>query len=449
MKKLTIVLALAATLFGSSCSREEFLKKPEPAVQMPVSQAAVYTGFPETFESGSKGSYAAADVTFSTGVWNLDNALIGTSASDRKNGNQSIRLTGTGVATMKFNLLAGATQVNVKHAVYGSDGSSTWKLDASTDGGSTWSQVGSTQTSSSTTLSNVSFTCSYASNVRFRVVKLSGGNNRINIDDISVTDNTGSSATPTRDGNLAMGNPSAAQTNAATPNNYLMTKSQFALSYNSSKGGPNWVSWHLSTAWKGTATRCDCFTSDAALPSGFYKATTGNYTNTGFDRGHMCPSEDRDGSAADNAATFLMTNILPQAPINNQQTWVALENYCRTLINNGNELYIMSGQYGQGGTGSNGSANTIAGGSINVPARVWKVILVLPTGSNDVNRVTSATRVIAVDMPNTQTVNSQPWGFYRVKVDAIETATGYDFLSAIPTNIQSVIESVVDSGPTQ
>jgi endonuclease G len=418
-------------------------------MQLPLSQAAVYSGFPETFESASKGAYAAADVNFGTGTWNLDNALVGTSASDAKSGNQSVRVTGTGVVAMKFNLIAGATQVSVKHAVYGSDGSSTWKLEASTDGGTTWTQVGTTQTSSSASLSSVSFTCSFASAVRFRIVKLSGGTNRINIDDFSVTDNTGTSATPSRDNNLNMGNPSAAQTVTTTPNNYLMSKTQYTLSYNSSKGGPNWVSWHLSTAWKGTATRCDCFTSDAALPTGFYKATTSNYTNTGFDRGHMCPSEDRDGSAADNAATFLMTNILPQAPINNQQTWVALENYCRTLINNGNELYIISGQYGQGGTGSNGSANSIAGGKINVPARVWKVIVVLPTGSNDVSRVTSATRVIAVDMPNTQTVNSQTWGYYRVKVDAIETATGYDFLSAVPTNIQSVIESVVDSGPTQ
>ncbi|HNP52996.1 MAG TPA: DNA/RNA non-specific endonuclease, partial [Ferruginibacter sp.] len=238
--------------------------------------------------------------------------------------------------------------------------------------------------------------------------------------------------------------------NAAFPNNYLMTKQQFALSYNNSKGSPNWVSWHLSPAWKGTAPRCDCFTQDNTLPTGFYKTSTSNYTNTGFDRGHQCPSEDRDLNSTDNAATFLMTNIMPQAPNLNRVTWVDLEDYCRTLINSGNELYIMAGGYGSGGTGSNGGITySFASGKVNVPARYWKVIVVLPVGSNDAGRVSANTRVIAVDMPNVQTVNSQPWGNYRVSIDAIEAATGYDFLSNVSTTIQSSIEATVDNGPTQ
>lgn len=177
---------------------------------------------------------------------------------------------------------------------------------------------------------------------------------------------------------------------------------------------------------------------------------TSNYTNTGFDRGHQCPSDDRDFSATDNAATFLMTNIMPQAPKLNQITWAALETYCRTLIAAGNELYIIAGGYGTGGTGSNGGVtNSIAGGAINVHSYYWKVIVVLPIGSNDVSRVTTSTRVIAVKMPNTQTVSNQAWGTYRFSVNSIESLTGYDFLSNVSTSIQSVIEASVDNGPTQ
>ena len=284
-------------------------------------------------------------------------------------------------------------------------------------------------------------------NVRFQVRKLSGG--RLNIDDITITDNASGGGTATRDDNMGMGNPSGATTSTSNSNNYLMVKTQYALSYNNSKGMANWVSWHLSTAWKGTATRCDCFTQDASLPSGYFKASTSNYTSTGFDRGHMCPSDDRDGSSTDNAATFLMTNITPQAPHLNQITWEALESYCRTLITQGNELYIIAGGYGTGGSGSNGgTTSTIASGSINVPSHFWKVIVVLPIGTSDVSRVTTSTRVIAVDMPNTQTVNNHTWDYYRTTVDAIESATGYDFLSNVSTSIQSTIESTVDNGPT-
>ncbi len=46
---------------------------------------------------------------------------------------------------------------------------------------------------------------------------------------------------PGRDNALSLGNPS----NAATdPDNYLLEKPQYTLSYNCSRGTANWISWH-------------------------------------------------------------------------------------------------------------------------------------------------------------------------------------------------------------
>jgi len=435
---------LAFTLFFASC-KKEMVVTDNTIIQTTYLRAA-YTGFPETFESGTKTAYTSADLALSTGSWNLSDALIGNTTADAKNGTKSVRIQNTGIVSMNFNVTNGAYNLSLYYAKYGTDAASTFELWASTNSGSTWTKVGSTITASTTTLTQTTFTANIVGTARFQIRKLSGG--RLNIDDITIQDNN--DTTPTRDDNLAMGNPSGATTNTAVPNNYLMTKTQYVLSYNNARGSANWVSWHLSTAWKGTATRCDCFTADGALPTTFYKATTSNYTNTGFDRGHMCPSDDRDGSVADNAATFLMSNIVPQAPNNNQITWATLETYCRTLAAAGNELYIISGVRGIGGTGSNGgTTKTIASGGITVPNRVWKVIVVLPVGTSDVTRVSKNTRVIAVDMPNNQTVNSQPWGFYRTSVDAIESATGFDFLSNVPSSVQTIVEASIDNGPTQ
>jgi endonuclease G len=137
--------------------------------------------------------------------------------------------------------------------------------------------------------------------------------------------------------------------------------------------------------------------------------------------------------------------MIPQAPNNNQITWNNFEAYCRTLMNQGNELYIVSGGYGSGGSGSLGGITyTIANGAITVPSRVWKAVVVLPIGSNDALRVSSSTRVIAIDVPNTQTASSQPWQNYRTTVDNIENATGLDLFSLVPTSVQESIESVVD-----
>ena len=172
-----------------------------------------------------------------------------------------------------------------------------------------------------------------------------------------------------------------------------------------------------------------------------------SYTGSGFDRGHNCPSADRTNTVADNSATFLMTNMMPQAPRNNQQTWANLENYSRTFLSTGNEVYIICGSYGRGGTGTNGYATTLDNGHVTVPARCWKVVVILPTGPADATRVTTSTRVIAIDTPNDNAL-SLDWGTYRTSVDAIEAATGLDVLSAVPPAVQQTIEARVDNGPT-
>lgn len=407
------------------------------------SQAA--TILTEGFEAGGKTAYAAANVTLGTGSWYLDDALTGNTTSDRKTGSWSARVRNTGKVSMNFNVASAGT-VSVQHAVYGSDGTSTWELWKSTNSGSTWTKVGSTVTTSSTSLSTASFTVNNASSIRFEVRKISGGTNRVNLDNISITDYVAPTPTPTATPtatpppsssvHLTMGNPSGATTDVGQPTNYLMEKPQYAMSYHRDNGRPNWVSWHLDTTWLGSTPRQDSFRPDTSLPVGWYQVLGTDFSGSGYDRGHMCPSADRTKTVADNDSTFLMSNMIAQAPTNNQQTWANLESYCRTLANAGNELYIISG--------GNGNSGFIANGHVAIPTTTWKVIMVLPSGTNDVSRVTTSTRLIAVSVPNNNNVVSD-WRQYRVSVDSVEALTGYDFFSNVPTSIQATIESLVDN----
>jgi endonuclease G len=147
----------------------------------------------------------------------------------------------------------------------------------------------------------------------------------------------------------------------------------------------------------------------------------------------MTPSGDRTNSVENNSATFLMTNMVPQIPANNQGPWEEFESYCRTLAGQGNEIYIVSGPVGNIGT--------IAGGRVVVPQYTWKVILVLPNGTNDLQRVTRAARAFGIIVPNFQPLDiNAPWRNFRVTVDAVENVTGYNFFSNVPKNTQELIE---------
>jgi endonuclease G len=414
-----------------------------------ASPSTELTSLSENFESGTKTAYAAANVTLSSGSWNFNDALIGTLSTDRKNGTQSARIRNSGSITMNFDLTAGATTVTVSHAVFGTDGSSTWELQASTNGGSTFTKVGSTITTSSTTLQTATFTVSYTGNVRFAIVKTDGSANRINIDDVVISASTSGGGgtgggTGTDDDNLLMGNPSNATADVANYTNYLRVGTYYTSSYHRDRGTPNWVSWHIQGTDLGSVARQDDFRADPTLPSGWYQVQATSYSGSGFDRGHNCPSADRTATVAANSSTFLMTNMIPQAPNNNQQTWANMENYVRSLVTAGNEVYVIMGSYGTGGTGSNGTVNTVDNGHVTVPSNVWKVVVVLPNGNGDLARVTTSTRVIAVNTPNINTVNSD-WKTYRTSVDAIESATGYNLLSNVSSSIQSVIEAKVDN----
>src|SRR4051812_46898621 len=95
---------------------------------------------------------------------------------------------------------------------------------------------------------------------------------------------------PSTNRNLALGNPSDAVHDAAQPDNYLIERPQYTLSYNRDHGIPNWVSWQVTKQDLGSVKRSPTFTSDTSLPKGWYRVTLDDYTGSGYDRGHMCPS---------------------------------------------------------------------------------------------------------------------------------------------------------------
>jgi endonuclease G len=238
---------------------------------------------------------------------------------------------------------------------------------------------------------------------------------------------------------MQLGNPSGAISDTNFPNNYLIQRTIEAISYNNSRGQPNWASWDLTSADANNAVvRQDSYSADTNLPPTFYQVGAGEYGGSGFDRGHLCPSADRTDSTNDNNLTFLMSNMMPQAADNNRVTWSDFEDYCRNLADAGNEMLIMCGPSGFNGSHISSSTH------VSIPSNTWKIAVVVPLGPGTaLSRITTTTnRVIAIKVPNTNGV-SPNWSNYIVSAHSIELETGFSFFTALPGTIASAFRAKI------
>ncbi|MCL5070795.1 MAG: DNA/RNA non-specific endonuclease [Actinobacteria bacterium] len=229
---------------------------------------------------------------------------------------------------------------------------------------------------------------------------------------------------------ISLGKP----TDLDSSDDYIIIRSQYVLSYNHNKNVPNWVAWELNADWFGDVDRYSGnFITDTSLPAGWYRVKHSDYTNSGYDRGHMVRSEERTKTIEDNKSTFILTNILPQTPDLNRGVWLQFEYYCEDLCKKENkELFVYAG-------GIFHTDSTIGNG-VSVPDSCFKIVVILDRGQG-LNNVNENTPVYAVVMPNIAGIRTDDWEKYKTTVRRIESSTGYNFLSAIKKNIQDVIEN--------
>ncbi|SHM72920.1 endonuclease G [Chitinophaga jiangningensis] len=414
--------------------------------------------FKENFETSSpvKENYNTATITLRSGNWTLKDAVVGRKAEDHKQGKQALRIRGGGSATMDFDInVKGTVTVTLKHAAYGTDAGGDWELWYSVNKGQRFTRAGSAVKTTARELRTSTFTISTEKTLRLQIRNADKENGRLNFDELKVVrssetpkDNTPvtpADAVAGDDDNLLLGNPSDATAALVSPNNYLMDKGFYKLSYNRDRGTPNWVSWHVSSKDLGSMSRSNDFRPDVDVPDNWYQVSQTSYIGSGFDRGHNCPSGDRTFSRAANDATFLMTNMIPQAPNHNQHLWSGLENYTRDLVKAGNEVYVIMGSYGVGGYGEKGLKKKIDRNNITVPDHIWKVIVVIPEGNNDLKRINKHTRIIAVNTPNKNDVSTK-WSAYLTSIEEIEQATNLKLLSRVPAEVRQELVKKIDTG---
>ncbi len=233
---------------------------------------------------------------------------------------------------------------------------------------------------------------------------------------------------------LPFGNPTNATADASNEDNYLVARESSVISYNNSRGTANWAAWRTRAADLSNSIERPMFEPDPELPRSFRRIGYYDYAGSGYDRGHLVPAADRFGNREQFGQTFYMSNIVPQTADLNQFPWEKFESYARTLVRRGNELYTLAGVYGEAERLKN---------KVTVPTNCWKVVVVFGRGQR-VDTITNVTRIIAVDMPNTDGIANDSWEKYRTTVRAIEQRAGIDLFSSLPRELQDRIETRAD-----
>ena len=213
----------------------------------------------------------------------------------------------------------------------------------------------------------------------------------------------------------------------------------YTLSYNIGHGTPNWSAWVLTKSHlSGHEPRSPQFYPDPLVPIA-YRVQPSDYTNSGYDRGHMCPAADMAYSPASMHDCFYMSNMCPQVPALNRVSWKALETACRKWVLTEDTLYIVCGPVYKVSDGFRRFQEVPGGYSfkrigkthkIDVPTGFYKVILSLRRG-----------HAKAIGFYYTNSSKKQSLQSTARSVDEIERLTGIDFFHSLPDSIENVVES--------
>ncbi|KAI9339099.1 hypothetical protein BDR26DRAFT_935045 [Obelidium mucronatum] len=184
------------------------------------------------------------------------------------------------------------------------------------------------------------------------------------------------------------------------------------------------------------------FKEDPAIPSDF-RVKPGDYTHSGYDRGHLVPAADVIESQKAIDETFYMTNMSPQAPAFNRGVWASFERYVRGLVKSFDEVYVVTGpMYLPKLDESDGKYYVkyeVIGRdkTIAVPTHFYKVILGVKNGKHYMGSFVLANEGVSQDT----SLDS-----FLLPVSAIEKSTGLEFFPFLDRKNVGNLCSVVKCG---
>lgn len=189
----------------------------------------------------------------------------------------------------------------------------------------------------------------------------------------------------------------------------------YTASYNHRTLVPDWVAWEL-TAEEANGQLNDQYPFSRDPSVNFPKASREDYSNTGWDKGHMAPRADMKWSSQALEESYYFTNVCPQDHEMNSQAWEQIERLSRLAAQHYGSVYIVCGP-----VFTEGRYGTIGRAQVHVPDMFYKALLT-HTGKGY--------QTVGFIMKN-QPECSQPVN-YAVSVDSIEALIGRNLFPQLP-----------------
>lgn len=226
----------------------------------------------------------------------------------------------------------------------------------------------------------------------------------------------------------------------------------YALEWDNTKRHANWVAFTFDTTTSAdNVKRTDAWSVDPKLPAEM-QVQESDHKNDGFDKGHLCASEDRVYLKEANEQTFYYSNMSPQLKDFNDGFWRKLETrvqtwgrstadgvYDKVYVTKGGTLNKLLKNF-KGTTVNGGTPTTDANGftihGLACPEYYFMAVL---SQKDDVFHA------IAFLVPHkegmTENPSSDELKEYVVSVDKLEEETGIDFFCNLPDVLENEVEA--------
>ena len=245
-------------------------------------------------------------------------------------------------------------------------------------------------------------------------------------------------------------------TTGSTTNSQVVVKSTtdygitYSLEWDNAKIANRWTCYELHEGNSMSQTgRHDDFKAD---PEVAVSSQLANYSNSGFSRGHLCPSADRQCSVDQNKQTFFLTNMQPQYQNHNGGLWSNLETLVRDYATDDSKtqghcdtLYIVkAATITDKVTINDAQVDGIyaekCNGKLIVPKYFYMALL-------HYNKATDTYHALAFWTEHTNVGDkNKNYGDYVITIDELEKRTGIDFFCNLPDEIENDVESKVSLG---